>query len=155
MPSPDKKQSFRVELLQWFVWKVITPVVLIGMFWPIFAASGNLQHPFSKAFTPGELLLFSAVLLIEAGGQGRHHEHLGLEFLRLIALIGGILLVAALVALKLFAISEFDEHRLTLYSCFACSVTLFSIVVSLLAFVLVTGREQQGALENIATGAST
>lgn len=156
MTSSDRR-SFRVQSLHWLAWKVIVPVVLIAFFWPAFAAFTNLPHPFSAAMSPGELLLFSAVILIEAFGQGRSYNinEFWLEIIRYIALIVGVILVGALVLIKVDAVNQTDPHRLILYSCFSCSVAIFSVVVSFLAFAVATKREENEMLSAMAPGATT
>lgn len=156
MPELTQERPFRSQALEWLTWKVLAPVVLILFFWPVFAIVLKLPNAYSEACAPGELLLFSAVILIEAGGQGRHDptERFRLELVRVGALLLGVIMVGALVVIKMDAVEQRDERILTLYSCFACSVAIFSIVVSFLAFAMASKREGKAAITDLAAGGS-
>jgi len=108
-----------------------------------------LEHPFSKACSPGELLIFSAVILIGAAGESEpfetHNWRIGA--LRRAALLLGIVLVLSLGPVKFDAVNKerllfsndkqqelLAAGRLTKYSVFACIVAVFSISISFLTF---------------------
>lgn len=48
----------------WFLWEVALPVSVIGSFWPFERFIGQSAQPFQDAFCQGDLLLFSALLLM-------------------------------------------------------------------------------------------
>lgn len=64
------KDHHDFRALDWCVWKAFIPLLLMGLFWPIYGIILNLEHPFERAFAHGDLLLFAALLLIEAAVEG-------------------------------------------------------------------------------------
>jgi Sec-independent protein translocase protein TatA len=80
------------RMIDWLVWKVLLPLTIIVFIWPAYKYVAEFDHPFERAFAHGDLLIFSALVLIEATIEGeRQHGHrrlmrTGLQVLKVVAI---------------------------------------------------------------------
>jgi len=122
------------------VWKVFVPFLLIILIYPIFMIVVKVNHPFERAFAHGELLIFSALILIEAAVELKR-ARLGYdELLR----AGAMLTIFIFGFMKYEAMQqerhlEADEmaaiNQLFAFSFFNCAVAALAIAVSVFAFL--------------------
>lgn len=136
------------RIVDWVGWKIFLPLALIVGFWPIYSALG-MEHSYQKACAPGELLIFSALILIEVAieGQSLRDAGLGLHVLRTVAIILGMLLMALLAVFKLQAAQlegaavPGSAEKLWTYSTFGCAVAATSILVGFITFCTTINKE--------------
>ncbi|HWT00832.1 MAG TPA: hypothetical protein VN256_11350 [Pyrinomonadaceae bacterium] len=146
-------------ILNWIGWKVLLPLLLLILVWPMYGLVLRLEHPFVRAFAHGDLLIFSSLILLEAAIEGENAPHQGFWALcsRMVAKISAILLIAVYVAIKYSAILNEQSlqdsivkvkddpsavtalHNLTMngmlpYSYFSCAVAVVSVIFSIFAF---------------------
>jgi len=139
-------------------WKVIVPAVLFLMFWVFYEWVFELPHAFQKAFAPGDLLLFSALVLMEVTVETDSHmarTEMGGWMPQLIRGFAVCVLVAFGV-LKYHVIiiephlmeksgpeSAHVLKKMSEYALLNCMVALFAIAYSIRAFS--TAAEQETA----------
>jgi hypothetical protein len=97
----------QIKVLKWVIYKVVAPLLVILIIWPVYGFSLGIKHSFEEAFSHGDLLIFSALILIEAFIEVEYNFvrdwrfHLGRD----------TALVLAVVALILFAVVKIDVMR--------------------------------------------
>lgn len=145
------------RIIDWLSWKVLLPLVLIVGFWPLYSVLG-MADPFPKACAPGELLIFSALILIEVAieGESLGEASLWLHSIRRLAILLGIILVIPLAVFKLQA-AQLEgagqpgaAEKLWAYSTFGCAVAAASIVFSFVTFCITVNREHKLELQSFA-----
>lgn len=62
------------QLKYWFLWEVVMPLLLLGLFYPAHYFVLNSGDPFSEAFGRGDLLLFGGLLLTSVTVQIKLRE---------------------------------------------------------------------------------
>ena len=131
--------SWEISLIKWIVCKVIIPLVVILIIWPIYYYALQLGHPFEEAFGHADLLIFSALILTEAVIEGERTLMQDWRF-QLARHTG---LILAFVALILFVVVKFDVMRtenspnpdkLYFYSCIGWFMALLSAIISIYSF---------------------
>ncbi len=60
----DKREVVEKNWRHWYLWQCIAPLAVLFMMWPIGGIIVEAEHSFHKAFADGNLLIFSALLLI-------------------------------------------------------------------------------------------
>jgi len=122
------------------IWKVFVPFLLIILIYPVFLIIVKDHHPFERAFAHGELLIFSALVLIEAAVELKR-ARLGYdELLRAMAMITififGFVKYSAMMQERHLETNDMDAiNQLFAFSFFNCAVALFAIAVSIYAFL--------------------
>lgn len=122
------------------IWKVFVPFLLIILIYPVFLVFMKDHHPFERAFAHGELLIFSALVLIEAAVELKR-ARLGYdELLRAMAMITififGFVKYSAVQQERQLDTNDLDAvQQLFAVSFFNCAVALFAIAVSIYAFL--------------------
>lgn len=142
------------RLRNWCVWKVVFPLGMLALLYPIYRFVLELKHPYEKAFAHGDLLLFSVLILLEAAIEGEHLRSKDGWFHVLMALakVGAVLLIlifgfmkADVVLQETRLVPGGDETallgKLYAYSTFSWIVTVLSVIYSLLMFWTVVARE--------------
>jgi hypothetical protein len=126
------------------VWKVFVPFLLIILIYPIFLIVVKVHHPFERAFAHGELLIFSALILIEAAVELKRAQ-LGYDEL----LRAGAMLTIFIFGFMKYEAMQQEPHletdnalasaaavsQLFAFSFFNCVVAMFAIAVSIYAFL--------------------
>jgi hypothetical protein len=129
----------QIRVLKWTIYKVVTPLLVIFIIWPIYWGSLGIEHPFEKAFTHGDLLIFAALILIETVIEGEGSEvrdfrfHLGRH----------TALVLAVVSLILFTVVKVDimrsealpvYHKMRFYGGLGWAIAILAGVLSFYAY---------------------
>jgi uncharacterized membrane protein len=148
------------QFLNWIGWKVLLPLILLVLIWPLYGSMLHLPHSFIRAFAPGDLLIFSSLILMEAAIEGEHLPHQSFASLlaRMLAKIFAIVFIASYVAIRYSVVlhengllkelaaipqlnpaqveklSEMSLNNMLPYSCFSCVVAIVSVIFSVLAF---------------------
>jgi|SRR5688500_2527894 amino acid permease len=136
------------------VWKIFVPFLLIILIYPIFLVVVRVHHPFERAFAHGELLIFSALILIEAAVELKR-ARLGYdELLR----AGAMLTIFIFGFMKYEAIQQ-ERHletqnadainQLFAFSFFNCAVATFAITVSIFAFLQAVRTENDDRIAHL------
>lgn len=158
-PNWNRSSSLRNEqLAYWLIWNIILPTFCILLLWPINKFVLELPQSFERSFGDGNLLLFSALLLIatsvRAGGglRSRRSRRLSIlaEIQKILALaffmIYSMLRADIAVQSRSFGI---DESRLTVYSLFSLGVLALAISLAVVnVFWTVEGDENGEAADS-------
>lgn len=136
--------------INWMGWKVVLPLLLILSIYVLIRFILEIPEPFSRAFAHGDLLVFSALVLLEAATEGEQFqkETTRMMALRLGARILAILFIVGFVATKSDILYKENQllmnpspagheklaSKMHAYSWFNCCVALFSVVGSILFF---------------------
>lgn len=106
LPRGERAQiievSFNRLFLNWIGWKVIFPLLVIIALWPLIYYLLDSHHSFGEAFAHGDLLVFSALVLLEAATEGEYGKKpsFKVEIVRLAARILAIFFIAIFILLK-------------------------------------------------------
>jgi hypothetical protein len=136
------------------IWKVFVPFLLIILIYPIFLIIVKVHHPFERAFAHGELLIFSALILIEAAVELKR-ARLGYdELLRALAMITififGFMKYEALQQERHLETENLDAiNQLFAFSFFNCAVAAFAIAVSIYSFLQAIRTENIERVEEL------
>jgi hypothetical protein len=148
------------QFLNWMGWKVLLPLILLILIWPLYGSMLHLPHSFVRAFAPGDLLIFSSLILMEAAIEGEHlpHQSFAALLARMLAKIFAIVFIAVYVAIRYSVVlhengmlkelaatpsvnsasmeqlTEISINNMMPYSYFSCAVALVSVIFSILAF---------------------
>lgn len=138
------------------LWKVLFPLFLILIIYPTYALLLKIDYPFQRAFAHGDLLIFSALIMVEAAIELKEANSNYDEPLRFVAMItmvifglvkyGAMLrephlhtanLEAMTPALAETALREAREAAIELraFSFFNCAVAACAVSGSIYAFV--------------------
>jgi len=155
----DENNSINRVFANWIAWKVALPLLLILSIYALIRFILEIPDPFGKAFAHGDLLIFSALVLLEAATEGEYvvDENTKKMVVRIIAKIFAILLIVVFVATKsdvlnkenqLFSQFTTDGHlllakKMVAYSCLNCTVALVSVIGSVLMFWFNVHSQQQ------------
>jgi hypothetical protein len=136
--------------VNWMGWKVVLPLLLILSIYGLIRFILEIPEPFGRAFAHGDLLVFSALVLLEAATEGEHlqKETTKMMALRLGARILAILLIVGFVATKSDVLYKENQlltnpdvagheklaSKMLAYSWLNCGVALFSVIGSTLFF---------------------
>jgi hypothetical protein len=161
--SQDKVEAVEERFTAWCVWKIVVPGAMLLLVWPVYAFVLSVKHPFQRAFAHGDLLIFAAMVLLEAAVEAEQVRRAGWLFRA-----GRQLAKAfAVIIIFLFGFIRYDVtvldpelahdslgvvKKLTGYSCFNSSVALVAVMASLLSFWSSAGREKEELLERIGGG---
>jgi hypothetical protein len=64
-----------MRAVNWCIWKLAMPAVLITALLPFYRFIMTLEHPFQRAFAQGDFILFAAILLFEVGVEAEWGSH--------------------------------------------------------------------------------
>lgn len=138
------------------LWKVLFPLFLILIIYPLYAFFLKIDHPFQRAFAHGDLLIFSALVMVEAAVELKEVKSRYDELLRFVAMativIFGIVKYGAMLrephlhqanvngltpeaAAATVRATEEAITDLSAFSFFNCAVAAFAVAVSLYAFL--------------------
>ena len=151
------------RLRNWCIWKVVLPLGMLALFYPLYRYVLELEHPFQRAFAHGDLILFSVLILLEAAIEGEHIRHRGAWFhigmhlakvlaLFLILTFGFIKTDVMLQEIKVNSLENPEPIflKLEFYSYLSWIVAAFAVIYSLLAFWSVVAREASERLAEFA-----
>jgi hypothetical protein len=136
------------------IWKVLVPFLFIIVIYPIFVFVANdVNHPFERAFAHGELLVFSALILIEAAVELRRAKIGYDEVLRALSLLP--IMFYGFIKYKTMLQEPKMEHediaaikQLFLFSFFNCAVAVFAVTGSIYSFLQAV-RSENGKAERL------
>jgi hypothetical protein len=140
------------------VWKVFVPFLLIILIYPIFLIVVRVHHPFERAFAHGELLIFSALILIEAAVELKRAQLGYDELLRagamLTIFIFGFMKYEAMqqephLETQNVAVAAAAVSQLFAFSFFNCVVAMFAIAVSIFAFLKSVNNENTETITHL------
>ena len=135
----------------WFGLKVVCPLVIILSIYGLIRIL-DIPEPFARAFAHGDLLIFSALVWLEAASEGEHIEEQSTKMvlLRIAVRIFAILLIVWFVGTKSDILNRENQlllqpnamaheklsNRMLTYSWLNCGVAAVSVVGSTLFFWL-------------------
>ena len=143
MNNPDKYTFLlRKRRRDWAVWQVSMPLFFILVSWPISRWVAEVDHAFEKSLSGGDLILFSAMLLlgivVEFSQIRLSEERLQTD--EALERTACFALVFAVGLLFLYAVVKFDfikyqfpvagtavDEKIRVYAYFSIICTLFSI----------------------------
>jgi hypothetical protein len=138
------------------LWKVFFPLFLIVLIYPLYALFLKIDHPFQRAFSHGDLLIFSALIMIEAAIELREAKSNYDEPLRFVAMatmvVFGIVKYGAMLreprlntdnlsvlgpeaAASAARLAQDAATELRAFSFFNCAVAACAVAGSLYAFL--------------------
>ena len=149
------EDTWEVRMVKWTVYKVIVPLVVILIIWPIYSYALQTEHPFEKAFAHADLLIFSALILTEAVIEGEHTLVRDWRF----QLGRHMALLLAFVALILYVVVKFDvmryedspnTNKMYVYSCVGWFMAVLSALISVYSFSKTSYQEATKELRSLA-----
>ena len=148
--------------INWCVWKLAMPAVLIGALLPFYSWIMTLEHPFQRAFAHGDFILFAAILLFEVGVEAewgnRQPRHLKVSsavtkavaalFMALFWVIkhSTILNEEALARATDAGVRDAILAKLSTYAWVSCGVGVMSVVGASLLLVAVVDHQKREEL---------
>jgi hypothetical protein len=157
------------KLMDWIFWKILLPLLLIMAMWPIYKWIFDLEEPFRRTFAHGDLLVYSALIMIEAAVEvGRiRHQALKMGILQRFAQTGACLLILGFGVMKYKTI--ISEHEMAVdvalkqnletvahlsskmwaFSCLNCTIGFIAVAFSVYVFWLVAGAQRDQQLETV------
>lgn len=135
----ESEDSWEVRLVKWIIYKVIIPLIVMFVIWPISEYSLGLHHAYEKAFAHGDLLIFAAFVLIEVVIEGEHKHVKNWRF----QLGRHTAFVLAFVSLIFFIVVKIDVLRseeapnigkMYMYSCVGWFMAVLAGIISIYAF---------------------
>lgn len=141
-----------VRIINWLSWKITLPLILIVGFWPIYYMKG-VHHPYQRACAPGELLIFSALILIEVAQEAQSLRDTSVWFhiVRTSTILLGIAMIVPLAFIKLEAVqlegsqAPGAAESLWAYSTFGCVVAAVAILCGFATFFITLSKEHDPA----------
>lgn len=141
--SLDKDYTFLLgkKRRNWFIWQVGMPLFFIIMSWPISKWIAEVDHAFEKSLSGGDLILFSAMLLMGVMIELSYirSSEKELENDRVLDWIADLALAFAFIVLFLYAVIKVDfikyqfpvagtavDGRIQVYAYLSIICTLFS-----------------------------
>ncbi|MBV9070693.1 MAG: hypothetical protein JO093_14870 [Acidobacteria bacterium] len=143
-----------MRTVNWCLWKALIPALMVFGLWPFYAFVATMEHPFQRAFAPGDFILFSAILLFEIGAEADG----GGLFPRGIRIGSALTRALAALLMPIYWVIRHDVmlkedalacgkspspaysallHKLRNYGCFSCTVAVISLIIAaLLAIAL-------------------
>jgi hypothetical protein len=122
------------------IWKVVVPFLLLMILFPVYILIVKVHYPFERAFAHGELLIFSALILIEAAVELKRAQVGFDELLR-----GFALLAIFLFGFMKYQAIQQEPHlekgeveaisQMFAFSFFNCTVAIFAVAASMYAFL--------------------
>jgi hypothetical protein len=162
----DMAKSFNRLFINWLGWKVILPLCLISSLYLLIRFIMEIPHPFGKAFAHGDLLIFSALVLLEAATEGEYNQEqsVPMEVARILAKIFAILFIGGFVATKYDILDKENQlllqhastthemlaKKMLAYSCLNCTVALVSVGSSIMLFWFNVNQEKKQQFANLA-----
>jgi hypothetical protein len=163
------------RLIDSIIWRVLLPITFVVLLWPIYKYLVGLEHSFQLTFSHGELLICSAILLMEVIIELNYidskttmlytSKSVALFFVILFIFAFGFLKYQAITAehdMIKFEIVKTDMiqdeqgatltlNKLTGFSCLNCSVAIISVIFGVCNFVAIRNKQMTTTLRE-ATG---
>jgi hypothetical protein len=122
------------HLMNWCIWKVLFPFFVLVIVWPIYRFIGDRPDAFTQAFEHGDLLIFAALLFIEAAIENAEASR-GMSVLQYAAVEASkglaMLLLFALGFIKYDTLAHANDEKRLAYSFLSVSFALLAVCVSL------------------------
>jgi len=136
------------------IWKVVVPFLLLMFIYPIYILIVKVHYPFERAFAHGELLVFSALILIEAAVELKRAQLGYDEVLRGLALLviflfGFVKYQAMQQEPRLETGDAEAISQLFAFSFFNCTVAIFAVAASIYAFLYAIRSENAKKIEGL------
>lgn len=155
------------------LWKVFFPLFLILIIYPLYAVFLKIDHPFQRAFAHGDLLIFSALILVEAAIELKEAKSRYDEVLRFVAMV--VMVVFGMVkygamlrephlhqaaagtlspeaAATLGRAAHEAAVELNAFSFFNCAVAACAVAASLYAFLHAVRRKSGRQVDRLEQG---
>jgi hypothetical protein len=150
------------------LWKVFFPLFLILIIYPVYAFFLKVDHPFQRAFAHGDLLIFSALVMVEAAVELKEVRSRYDELLRFVAMsaivifgfvkygamlresnlhhgdVSGLAPEAAAAAVRAAHEAAVDLHA---FSFFNCAVAACAVIISLYSFLHAVRKKNRSGVE--------
>lgn len=151
---PD--DNYDPRILNWCAWKVFFPLVVILLLWPAAYWLVNFDHPFPEAFKHGDLIIFSALILIEAAveGEGVRFTSWRDHALEITAKAFAFICILAFAALKIDVMfqekaHDFKTERLIGYSVLGWSIAVVAVFISINTYIKAHRLESTRSLKRL------
>jgi hypothetical protein len=151
--SPEAGFLPNIKLYNWTALKVILPLLVLFLIYPLCGFTLDLDHPFQRAFQHGDLLVFSALILVEAAFEleSSNLRDSGIHLVQLIAMMLAIFSIFTFVAVKFDVLRNEEAAHLNLiqnywlkmgvYACLGWCTAILSGVATVYAIVYASYRE--------------
>lgn len=142
----DRDGSLDRRMLDWMFSRVFLPFAILILMWPIYKYFLDLPYPFERAFSHGDLLIFSALILLESASEGEytHAQSLGMGLARRAAwalaisfvLVFGFMKYSVILKEELLAktteasMTLLLTHKMRAFSCLNCTIAVVSVLFS-------------------------
>ena len=154
------KDSLDRRMLDWLFSRVFLPFLILMLMWPIYKWFFDLQYPFERAFAHGDLLIFSALILLESATEAEYapFQSVRMGIARRLAWLFAIACVLTFgfmkysVMLKEAQLPSNPESvigRMKAFSCLNCTIAIVSILFSAFAYWKNTDLEKTGVLRKL------
>jgi hypothetical protein len=151
--SSSTTSQYQRHLMDWCIWKVLLPFLVLLVLWPIYRFVGQQPDAFNQAFEHGDLLIFAALLFIEVaiesaegGRRSMVVSYAVVEGSKLLAML--LLFVLGFIKYDILKGNVTDEKRLA-YSVLSVSFGFLAVCLSLWSLHRsifdVTSRELEAA----------
>lgn len=155
------------------LWKVFFPLFLILIIYPLYAVFLKIDHPFQRAFAHGDLLIFSALILVEAAIELKEVKSRYDELLRFVAMlmmvVFGMVKYGAMIrephlhesaaagmppeaAAAVGQVASEAAAELSAFSFFNCAVAACAVAASLYAFLHAVRRKSVSQVDKLEQG---
>ena len=146
---------------------------LILVIYPVYALLLKIDHPFQRAFSQGDLLIFSALIMVEAAIELKNAQSRYDDLLQFIAMatmvvfgfvkygamlrephlhLGNLNGLSAEAIAALAQAAQEAAGELRAFSFFNCAVAACAVAISLYAFLHIVRRENATANEKLEQG---
>src|SRR2546423_9545545 len=104
----EKVSSLNRHFINWLGWKLALPLLLIASLYILIGFIMEIPEPFGRAFSHGDLMVFSALVLLEAATEGEHNhaQSAAMDVARTAAKISAIIFIMGFVATKYDILSK-------------------------------------------------
>lgn len=155
------------------LWKVFFPLFLILIIYPLYAVFLKIDHPFQRAFAHGDLLIFSALILVEAAIELKDVKSRYDELLRFVAMavmvVFGMVKYGAMIrephlhqsgapalspeaAATLTRVAHEAAAELSAFSFFNCAVAACAVAATLYSLLHAVRRKSGSQVDKLEQG---
>ena len=143
------------HIVDWCIWKVFVPFLAVAILWPTYWLIWGIRDPFTKAFEHGDLLIFAALLFVEAAietNEARKQDSPISKWIVEIAKVAAMFMMVAFAAIKIqivMSADKPDESKLLAYATFSVSAAILAIVVAMWSLYKVGSLSASAELESV------
>lgn len=157
----NENSSLDRRMLDWLFSRIFMPFLILMLMWPIYKWFFDLPHSFERAFAHGDLLIFSALILLESAAEAEYapYQSVRMGIARRCAwlfaigcvLVFGFMKYSVMLKEPQLAISpEAVIGRMKAFACLNCTIAVVSILFSAFAYWKNVDLEKTAILNTLA-----